>query len=71
MSELKVLPTDILIEAVLVYVGKIICLEACESKNKKELESWWKRKIKKNGFKKHIKYCKTSPERRGKEQRKI
>ena len=47
MSELKVLPTNILIEAVVVYVGKIIGLETCESKNKKELESWWKRKIEK------------------------
>ena len=38
--------TNILIKAVLVYVGKKIGLKAWGSKNKKESEPWWKRKIK-------------------------
>ena len=38
--------TNILIKAVIVYVGKKIGLEACGIKYKKELEPWWKRKIK-------------------------
>ena len=46
--------TNILIK---VYVGKKINLKACVSKNKKELEPWWKRRIKKsiNKVRKHIK----------------
>ena len=45
-----------MIKVVIVYVGKSIGLKACESKNKKELEPWWKRRIKKsiNKVKKHI-----------------
>ena len=48
--------TNILIKAVIVYVGKRIGLKACGSKNKKEPEPWWKRRIKKwiNKVKKHI-----------------
>ena len=38
--------TNILIKAVIVYVGKNIGLKACESKNEKELKPWWKRRIK-------------------------
>ena len=38
--------TNILIKAVIVYVGKKIGLKACRIKYKKELEPWWKRKIK-------------------------
>ena len=34
--------TNILIKAVIVYVGKKIGLKACVSKNKNELEPWWK-----------------------------
>ena len=45
-----------MIKAVIVYVGKKIVLKACGGKNKKELESWWKKRIKKtiNGVRKHI-----------------
>ena len=39
--------TNILIKAAIVYVEKKIDLKACRSKNKKELEPWWKRRIKK------------------------
>lgn len=39
--------TNILIKAVIVYVGKLIGLKARESKNKKESEPCWKKKIKK------------------------
>ena len=48
--------TNILIKAVIVYVGKKIGLKACESKNEKESEPWWKRRIKKsiNKLRKHI-----------------
>ena len=48
--------TNILIKAVTVYVGKKIGLKACGSINKKELEAWWKRRIKKmiNEVRKHI-----------------
>ena len=48
--------TNILIKAVIVYVGKKIGLKACGSKNKKESEPWWKRRIKKsiNKVRKHI-----------------
>ena len=48
--------TNILIKATIVYVGKKIGLKTCGSKNKKESEPWWKRKIKKliNKVKKHI-----------------
>ena len=44
------------IKAVVAYVGNKIGLKACESKNKRESEPWWKRRIKvpKNGVKKHI-----------------
>ena len=47
---------NILIKAVIVYVGKKIGLKACGSKNKKESEAWWKRRIKKliNRVRKHI-----------------
>ena len=38
--------TDILIKAVIVYVGKKISLKTCGS-NRKESEPWWKRRIKK------------------------
>ena len=38
--------TNILIKAVIVHVGKKIGLKACGTKYKKELEPWWKRKIK-------------------------
>ena len=45
-----------MIKAVLVYVGRKIGLKACGSKNKKESEPWWKRRIKKsiNKVRKHI-----------------
>ena len=45
-----------MIKAVIVYVGKKIGLKACGSKNKKESEPWWKRRIKKsiNKVRKHI-----------------
>ena len=48
--------TNVLIKAVIVYVGKKIGLKACESKNKKEWEPWWKRRIKKsiNKVRQHI-----------------
>ena len=39
--------TNILIKTVIVYVGKKIVFKAFRSKNKKELEPWWKRRIKK------------------------
>ena len=39
--------TNILIKAVIVYVGKKIGLKTCGSKNKKESKPWWKRSIKK------------------------
>ena len=38
--------TNILIKAVIVYVGKKIGLKACESKNKNEFKPWRKRRIK-------------------------
>ena len=44
--------TNILIKAVIVYIGKKISLEACGSKNKnlkkkkKKMEPWWKKRIK-------------------------
>ena len=40
--------TNILIKKVMDYAGKKIGLKACGSKNKKELEPWWKRGIKKS-----------------------
>ena len=48
--------THILIKAVIAYVEKKIGLKACGSKNKKEWEPWWKRRIKKtiNAVRKHI-----------------
>ena len=48
--------TNILIKAVIVIVGKKIGFKACGSKSKKELESWWKRRIRNliNKFTKHI-----------------
>ena len=48
--------TKILIKAVIVYVEKKVCLKAFGSKNKKELEPCWKRRIKKmiNNIRKHI-----------------
>ena len=47
---------NILIKAVIIYVGKKIVLKACGSKNRKEQEPWWKRRIKKskNKVRKHI-----------------
>ena len=39
--------TNILIKVFIVCVEKKIGLKDCESKNKKELEPWWKRRIKK------------------------
>ena len=39
--------TNILIKAVIVSVRKKIDLKACGSKDEKELEPWWKRRIKK------------------------
>ena len=42
----NVTDTNILIKAVIVYVGKKIGLKACGSKNKKESKHWWKRRIK-------------------------
>ena len=39
--------TNVLIKEVIVYLGKKIGLKACVSKNKKESEPWWKRRIKK------------------------
>ena len=64
--------TNILTKAVTVYVGKKIGLKACGSKNKKELEPWGKRRIKKliNKVTKH-KHFRTSPKKRDKEERKI
>ena len=49
--------TNILIKAVIVHVGKKIGLKACGSKNKKESEHWWKRRVKKliNKIRKHTK----------------
>ena len=44
----NVTDTNILIKAVIVYVGKKIGLKACRRKNKKESEPWWKRRIKKS-----------------------
>ena len=38
--------TDILIKAVIAYVGKKIGFKACGSKNKNESEAWWKRRMK-------------------------
>ena len=48
--------TNILIKAVIVYVGKMIGLKACRNKNKKELEPWWKRRMEIliNNGRKHI-----------------
>ena len=57
ISKLKIITdTNILIKAVIVCVGKKIGLKACGSKNKKESEPWWKRRIKKliNKVRKHI-----------------
>ena len=42
------LDTNILIKAVIVYVGKKIGLKACGCKNKEDSEPWSKRTIKKN-----------------------
>ena len=44
----KITDTNILIKAVIVYAGKKIGLKAHGSKNKKEKEPRWKRRIKKN-----------------------
>ena len=48
--------TNILIKAVIVSLRKKIDLKACGSKNEKELELWWKRRIKKliNRVRKYI-----------------
>ena len=48
--------TNIIAKAVIIYVGKKIGLKACGSKNKKESEPWWKRRMKKmiNEVRKHI-----------------
>ena len=48
--------TNILIKAVIIYVGKKSGLKACRSKNKKELQPWQKRRIKIliNKVRKHI-----------------
>ena len=48
--------TNIMTKAVIIYVGKKIGLKACGSKNKKESEPWWKRRMKKmiNEVRKHI-----------------
>ena len=45
-----------MVKAVIVYVGKKISLKTCGSKNKNELEPWWKIRIKKsiNRVRKHI-----------------
>ena len=52
----KITDTNILIKLVIIYVGKKTGLQAYESKNKKEKEPWWKRRIKKtiNEVRKHI-----------------
>ena len=52
----NIVDTNILIKAVIVYIGKEIDLKASGSENKKESESWWKRRIKKqiNKVRKHI-----------------
>ena len=52
----NIIDTNILIKAVIVFVGKKIYLKACGSKNKKESKTWWKRGIKKmiNEVRKHI-----------------
>ena len=39
--------TNILIKVLIFYVRKKFSLKACGSKNKKESEPWWKRRIKK------------------------
>ena len=44
----NVTDTNILIKAVKVYVGKKIDIKVCGSKNKKESELRWKRRIKKS-----------------------
>ena len=65
--------TNIFKKTVIVYVGKKIGLKACGSKNKKESEPWWKRrinKIDKQSQEAH-KHLRTSPKRRDKEERKI
>ena len=43
----NIIDTNILIKAVVVFVGKKIYLKVCGSKNKKESKIWWKRGIKK------------------------
>ena len=43
----NIVDINILIKAVVVYIGKEIDLKACGSENKKKSESWWKRRIKK------------------------
>ena len=43
----NIIDTNILIKAVIVFVGKKIYLKVCGSKNKKESKIWWKRGIKK------------------------
>ena len=65
--------TSIMIKAAVVFVGKKIDLNACGSKNKKELETWWKRGIEQaiTYVRKHINILdRMSPERRDKEERK-
>ena len=43
----NIVDINILIKAVIVYIGKEIDLKASGSENNKESESWWKRRIKK------------------------
>ena len=72
ISTENITDTNILIKAVMVYVAKKICLEACGNKIKKESEPWWKRRIKKaiNEIKKQINILEHH-QTEGKEQRKI
>ena len=64
--------TNILIKAVIVYVGKKIGHKACGSKYEKELGPWWEIKIKKsiNKVRKNVNILERH-ERRDEEERKI
>ena len=71
-SRTENIDTNILIKAVIVYVGKKIGHKACGSKYEKELGPWWEIKIKKsiNKVRKNVNILERH-ERRDEEERKI
>ena len=71
-SRTENIDTNILIKAVIVYVGKKSGHKACGSKYEKELGPWWEIKIKKsiNKVRKNVNILERH-ERRDEEERKI